>query len=127
MAKESAASAAQIMEEEVQVLPKARPGERAREKNKPKTLPPHAVILHNDHINGFDFVVETLTKVFGYSHTKAFWFTLQAHMAGRTMVWSGAKEHAELKSEQIRSCGPDPRAKDRGAAPLRTSVEPLPG
>ena len=57
------------------------------------------MILHNDPINGFAFVVDTLMKVFRYGGGKAFWLTLKAHTAGRTIVWSGCLEVAELKAE----------------------------
>jgi ATP-dependent Clp protease adaptor protein ClpS len=92
-----------------------------------RTLPPHAVVLHNDSINGIDFVVRSLRKVFHFGWLKASRLTLQAHFSGRAIVWSGAKEHAELKAEQVRSCGPDPFMKRKGALPLRTTVEALPG
>jgi ATP-dependent Clp protease adaptor protein ClpS len=90
-----------------------------------KRQPPYAVVLHNDDVNGFDYVVAVLRKVFGYDEPKAFALTLQADQTGRSIVWSGALEVAELKADQIRSCGPDPRAP--AALPLRVTVEPLPG
>jgi len=92
-----------------------------------KRQPPYAVVLHNDDLNGFDFVVEVLRKVFGYDLPKAHTLTLEAHERGRSIVWSGALEVAELKADQIRSCGPDPRMRAAGAQPLGVSVEPLPG
>jgi ATP-dependent Clp protease adaptor protein ClpS len=84
------------------------------------------VVLHNDDINGFDYVIGVLRKVFRYGRMKAFWMTLRAHVSGRSVVWTGSLEVAELKADQLRSCGPDPRMKHRGALPLRASVEPLP-
>ena len=88
--------------------------------------PPYAVILHNDNINGMDFVVKVLRKVFGYGYAKAFRLMIQAHISGRTTVWSGSLEVAELRAEQIVSCGPDPFTARRGARPLRVTVEPMP-
>ena len=92
-----------------------------------KPLPPHAVVLHNDPVNGFGHVITTLRKVFGYGEGKAFLLTLRAHLTGKSVVWTGSLEVAELKAEQVRGCGPDPRMLHRGAARLRVSVEPLPG
>jgi ATP-dependent Clp protease adaptor protein ClpS len=86
--------------------------------------PPYAVILHNDDLNGFDFVVNVLRKTFGYSVEKSIELTLEAHEKGRSVVWVGAMEVAELKADQIHSCGPDPAAKAKGAQPLGVSVEP---
>ncbi len=96
------------------------------ERTESKRQPPYAVILHNDDFNGFDFVVGVLRKVFHYGRVKAFKLTMTAHAAGRSNVWSGALEVAELKADQIRSCGADPAAKSRGALALRVTIEPLP-
>lgn len=90
-----------------------------------KRQPPYAVILHNDDINTVVFVVEVLQKVFGYPVEKCVQLMLEAHNNGRSVVWSGTLELAELKADQIHSCGPDPDQKDKGAQPLRVSLEPL--
>jgi ATP-dependent Clp protease adaptor protein ClpS len=104
-----------------------RPKQRPRGRTDTKHQPPYAVILHNDPINGFDFVIGVLSKVFGYGTPKAFWLTLQAHVTGRSHVWTGSLEVAELKADQVRSCGPDPAQKSKGAGPLAVTIEPLPG
>lgn len=104
----------------------AAPRTRPDERTKPKILPPHAVILHNDDINTMEFVVRTLRKVFGYGTAKSIKLMWQAHRAGRAVIWAGQKEHAEFKADQIRSCGADPIMRRRGAMPLRVSIEPLP-
>jgi ATP-dependent Clp protease adaptor protein ClpS len=87
------------------------------------TLPPHAVILHDDDFNGFDFVVAALRKVFGYTLPKCVELMLEAHRTGRSIVWVGPKEVAELKAEQIVSCGGDPG--NPRALPLKVTVEPV--
>lgn len=86
--------------------------------------PPYAVILHNDDLNGMDFVVDVLQTVFGYPDEKCFDLMMEAHKKGRCVVWVGPLEVAELKADQIHSCGPDPAMKPRGAEPLRVTVEP---
>jgi ATP-dependent Clp protease adaptor protein ClpS len=50
---------------------------------------------------------------------------LEAHQKGRAVVWTGALELAELKADQIISCGCDPEAVNGVAQPLRVSVEPM--
>ncbi len=85
--------------------------------------PPYAVILHNDDTNTTDFVVMVLRKVFGYSVEKCVKLMLEAHERGKAVVWIGALEVAELKADQIRSCGADPGAKKSGH-PLTVTVEP---
>ena len=92
----------------------------------PALQPPYAVILHNDDINGMDFVISVLRKVFGYSTIKAARLMWQAHTAGRSVLWTGSFEVAEFKALQVQSCGPDPHMVHRGAAALNVSVEPIP-
>mgnify|MGYP005850218007 CR=1 FL=1 len=87
--------------------------------------PPYAVILHNDDINTMDFVIEVLQKVFAYPLEQCVTLMLEAHETGRAIVWVGPLEVAELKAEQIHSCGADPRTRSRGAQPLGVTVEPL--
>jgi ATP-dependent Clp protease adaptor protein ClpS len=92
--------------------------------SKTSRQPPYAVILHNDDLNGMDFVISVLRKVFGYTVEKCVDLMLEAHEKGRSVVWVGALEVAELKADQIRSCGADPDQKSKGAQPLGVSVEP---
>ena len=103
---------------ETEVLPDEDTATRTRRQ------PPYAVILHNDDLNGMDFVIKVLQKVFGYPVEKCFDLTMEAHETGRSVVWVGAMEVAELKADQIHSCGPDPATKSKGAQPLGVSVEP---
>jgi ATP-dependent Clp protease adaptor protein ClpS len=100
---------------------------RQEVKSTAKQPPRYAVVLHNDDANGFGFVVETLRRVFGYGPAKAFWLTLRAHCAGRSVVWVGVFEVAEFKAERLASCGPDPDRVAAGARPLGVSLEPLAG
>ncbi|HEY2784364.1 MAG TPA: ATP-dependent Clp protease adaptor ClpS [Fimbriiglobus sp.] len=87
-------------------------------------LQPYSVILHNDDINTMDFVVAVLQKVFSYRIEKCMMLMTEAHETGRSVVWVGPLEVAELKADQIHSCGPDPTQKDRGAEALRVTIEP---
>jgi ATP-dependent Clp protease adaptor protein ClpS len=110
--------------------PETRP-QRGPEQPQPaaqsRRYPRYAVVLHRDRSNGFDFVVEALRKVFRYGRLRAFWLALKAHLRGQCAVWSGPLEVAELKADQLRGCGADPRARRHGAAPLHVSVEMLRG
>ena len=94
---------------------------------KPKPQPPWAVILLNDDEHSFEFVVETLMKVFGYPREKSFALAEQAHNEGKAIVWSGSREVAELKRDQIRSAGPDFYAGTKVAFALGATIEPSPG
>ena len=115
-------------QQEAETAPPA-PAERTRPRpttdTRPKPQPPHAVVLHNDSVNEFGFVVGVLCKVFHYGGGKAFWLTLKAQAAGRCIVWTGVLEVAELKAQQIRDCCPDPA--NPSAPPLKVTTEALPG
>ncbi len=90
---------------------------------KTRRQPPYAVVLHNDDSNTMEFVVAVLRKVFGYTVEKCVKLMLEAHEKGKAAVWIGALEVAELKADQIRSCGSDPFVK-KGGHPLGVSIEP---
>ena len=94
---------------------------------RPKKQPPYAVVLLNDDEHTFQYVIETLSKVFAYPLEKCFALTEQIHHQGRGIVWSGTRELAELKRDQIRSAGPDFYATKKIEFPLGVTVEPLPG
>ncbi len=94
---------------------------------KPKTQPPYAVVVLNDDQHSFQYVIDTFMKVFGYPLEKSYSLALQIHTEGRGIVWSGAREVAELKRDQIRSAGPDFYAEKKVDFPLGVTIEPMPG
>jgi ATP-dependent Clp protease adaptor protein ClpS len=95
--------------------------------SRPKRQPPYAVVLFNDDDHAFEFVVETLMKVFGYPLERCYQLTLHVHEQGRGIVWSGTRELAELKRDQIRAAGPCFLAGKKIDYPLGVGIEPLPG
>jgi ATP-dependent Clp protease adaptor protein ClpS len=70
---------------------------------KVEKLPPYNLILYNDEVHSFDFVIYVLIMVFKYSAEKAFQFADETHTSGRSIVWSGGREVGELKMEQMLS------------------------
>ena len=100
---------------------------KKRLSGKPKKLPPYAVVVLNDDLHTFNYVIETFKKVFGYPSMKCVLLATAIHFRGRSIVWSGSKEVAELKRDQIRSAGPDFHASTKVAFPLGVVIEPLPG
>ena len=100
---------------------------RHKSRGKPKKLPPYAVIVYNDELHTFTYVIETFMKVFGYSQQKSTLLAVAIHHAGRGIVWSGSKVVAELKRDQIRGAGPDFYATTKVEFPLGVAIEPLPG
>jgi len=94
-------------------------------KTKPPTLlPPHAVILLNDDKHTFLYVIDVLIKVFKYSLEEAKKITLEIHEEGEAVVWTGSKEVAELKAEQVVNFGHDNYAPQPVTFPLGVRVVP---
>lgn len=88
-----------------------------------RRLPPYHVILENDDHHSFEFVMEVLRKALGFDDQRAFQTTHEAHTKGRAIVWTGAKEVAELKYEQIRTFH-EIHADGRKLGPLGVTIEP---
>lgn len=87
-----------------------------------KLLPPYHVILENDDHHSMEFVVEVLVKVFSYETEKCIQLMLTAHHQGRAVVWTGPKEVAELKLEQMIGFHEKRGERDLGA--LGCCIEP---
>ncbi len=99
---------------------------RQKEKKRARRVPPYNVILENDDHHSFGFVVEVLRKALGYSEERAHQLTKQADTSGRAVVWTGPKEVAELKADQIRTFS-EIRADGAKLGPLGCTIEPAPG
>jgi ATP-dependent Clp protease adaptor protein ClpS len=100
-------------------------GTQPQEKEEVKTrrMPPYHVILENDDHHSFEFVVEVLRKALAYTEEKAFLLTHEAHTKGRAVVWTGSKEVAELKAEQLQSFH-EIRPDGAKLGPLGVVIEP---
>ncbi len=96
-----------------------------KEQTKDRHFPLYAVVIVNDDRHTFPYVIGTIIKVFKYSLDKAKKLTLEVHEKGRAIVWTGQKEHAELKKEQIQGCGPDLYASVKVDFPLKVDLEPI--
>ncbi len=86
-------------------------------------MPPYHVILENDEQHSFDFVIGVLRKALGFSEERAIIVTHEAHSKGRAVVWTGSKEVAELKVEQMRSFH-EIHLDGRKLGPLGVTIEP---
>ena len=99
--------------------------EKTPEKPKPKKQPPYTVIIINDDHHTFDYVVEVMQKVFKLDRQTAGRYTLRVHNEGRCAVWTGTKELAELKVEQVKNFGDDPYASVTPKYSLGCTMEPV--
>jgi ATP-dependent Clp protease adaptor protein ClpS len=99
---------------------------KTREETRTRQVPPYNVILENDDHHSFEFVIGVLQKAMGFSPERAYQLTNEAHTSGRAVVWTGPKEVAELKVDQIRTFH-ELREGGRDLGPLGCSIEPAPG
>lgn len=99
--------------------------EKPRPHSRPRRLPPYVVIIENDPDHTFEYVIDTLRRVFGYGWLKSVWLTTRVHIRGRAAVWTGPLETAEFKRDRIRGMGPDFHAPRPVNFPLGVRLEPL--
>lgn len=85
---------------------------------KERVAPRWKVILHNDDVTTFAFVIELLIRLFGKSHGEALQLTQEVHDTGSAIVTVTSFERAELYVEQVRSL-----ARPRNF-PLTATIEP---
>jgi ATP-dependent Clp protease adaptor protein ClpS len=104
-------------------MPLTRP--KPREETRTRRVPPYNVILENDDYHSMDFVVEVLQKTLGFNVQRATLLMIEAHKRGRAIVWTGPREVAELKVEQIHTLPEIREGRDLG--PLSCVIEPAPG
>lgn len=99
---------------------------REEEKTVTRRLPPYHVILENDDHHSMEFVVAVLRKVLGCTLEKAIQLMLEAHNAGRAIIWTGPKEVAELKADQVKSFHEIRERDGAKLGPLGCRIEPAP-
>lgn len=64
---------------------------------------PWNVVVLDDPVNLMDYVTWVLIKIFGYSQSKAATLMKQVHNNGRSIVWTGEREKAELYTQQLQA------------------------
>lgn len=84
------------------------PPQVARGKSKPIPARRYHVILLDDDEHSYAYVIVMLGDLFGYSREKAFQMAEEVDTTGRVIVWTGSREVAELKQEQIHAYPADP-------------------
>lgn len=101
---------------------RTRPRERRKtdlaERTEERQAPRWKVLLHNDEVTTFDFVIDLLQRLFGKSRLEAARLTSEVHHEGSATVCVTHRERAELYVEQVASL-----SRPRGF-PLCASIEP---
>lgn len=62
---------------------------------------PWQVVVHNDPVNLMSYVTMVFQKVLGFNREKAEQHMMEVHQQGRSVVWSGLRERAELYVQQL--------------------------
>ena len=86
------------------VLPKGavqEPSIEQETKEKEEVDLPWQVVVHNDPANLMTYVTMVFQRVFGYPREKAEEHMLEVHQKGRSVLWSGVRERAELYVQQL--------------------------
>jgi len=91
-----------------ETLVNVRSKKRRKTSDKSKKEPRFHVILWNDDVHTFEYVIIMLHTLFGYPVEKGFQLALEVHTHGRAIIFTSSLEQAELKRDQILGFGPDP-------------------
>lgn len=64
---------------------------------------PWNVIVHDDPVNLMGYVTMVLMKIFGYDEKRASKLMMEVHQLGRSVVWTGQQERAEMHTQQLQA------------------------
>ncbi len=70
--------------------------EETETKTKVRIGRPWNVIVHDDPITTMVYVVRSFVGIFGYPEPKAHKLMMEVHTDGRSVVWTGSREQAEI-------------------------------
>lgn len=100
------------------------PGTRVLEDTSIEHEPVYHLILLDDNDHTYQYVIEMLGSIFGYSRDKAFAIACVVDKDGRAILLTGAKSELEPKQEQIHAYGADPRM-EQSAGSMSAVLEPV--
>lgn len=90
---------------------------------RPAQAPLWHVVLLDDDDHTYDYVIEMLGKIFGYSTETAFQMACEVDTTGLVIVDTTSLERAELKRDQIHAYGRDWRL-ERSQGSMSAILEP---
>ena len=82
----------------------------------------HLVLLDDDD-HTYDYVVEMLVKIFGFTEKVAFEHAVEVDREGRTVLFTGSLGETQRKQQQVRDYGADWRL-ERSKGPMSSIIEP---
>ncbi|KAA3608666.1 MAG: ATP-dependent Clp protease adaptor ClpS [Planctomycetota bacterium] len=71
--------------------------------------PRYQVVLLDDDEHSYEYVIEMLRKICGVPESTGYELACEVDATGRAAVYTGPRETAELKQDQIHQFGADPR------------------
>jgi ATP-dependent Clp protease adaptor protein ClpS len=79
--------------------------EQTETKSAPETslARPWNVIVHDDPVTLMGYVTRVFMQVFGYDESKARKLMMEVHKTGRSIVWTGAREQAEIYVQKLQA------------------------
>jgi ATP-dependent Clp protease adaptor protein ClpS len=77
--------------------------EQTSTETKERLAPPWNVVVHDDPVTLMSYVTRVFRQVFGYSEQKARRLMLEVHESGRSVVWTGGREEAEVYVHKLQS------------------------
>jgi ATP-dependent Clp protease adaptor protein ClpS len=104
-------------------LEETMPERRTHPEPKTKRQPPYHVVLWNDDDHSYEYVIKMLMELFGHPAEKGYLMAKEVDTQGRVIVLTTAREHAELKRDQVHAYGKDALiAGCKGS--MRATIEP---
>ena len=98
---EQAVSSLPVLDETATPATVENPALEKETRSKEELDVPWQVIVHNDPVNLMTYVTMVFQRVFGYPREKAERHMLEVHQKGRSILWSGMRERAELYVQQL--------------------------
>lgn len=86
-------------------MPRGATKEQTETRTRPQTAvaPPWNVIVHDDPVTLMTYVTKVFMQVFGYAQEKAQKLMMEVHKSGRSVVWTGAREQAEMYAQKLQA------------------------
>lgn len=104
--------------------PKPQRKTQPRDASKPKRQPPYNVVLIDDQDHTYEYVIDLCHRLFGLPPEHGFLIAHKVDSAGRAILLTTTKEHAELKRDQVHAHGPDWRLR-RCKGSMTAIIEPV--
>lgn len=102
-----------------------RPGTVQRVERDQRLAPRFHLVLLDDNDHTYEYVIELLGAIFGYSREKAFAIACVVDSQGRAIVETADQDTVIRHQQQIHAYGPDPRIPHcRGS--MYAVIEPAP-